>query len=89
MKIITNKRIYIQKKDLELIFKTTNSEKIPNNIIKKYKESDDAKDLDFIFFEDVGEIKFLNVFWFVINYNDIIDFNDLELSDYYYRDLEG
>ena len=89
MKIITNKRIYIQKKDLELIFKTTNSEKIPNNIIKKYKESDDAKDLDFIFFEDVGEIKFLNVFWFVINYNDIIDFNDLELSDYYYRDLHN
>jgi len=89
MKIITNNRIYIQKKDLELIFKTTNNKKIPNGIIEKYKESVDIQDLDFMFFEGVEEINFLNVFWFIINYNDIIDFDDEELSDYYYRDLQN
>ena len=52
MKIITNDRTYIQKKDLELIFKSTNSEDIPKNILKKYKENIDIQDLDFIFFED-------------------------------------
>lgn len=38
MKIITTNRIYIQKKDLELIFKAINNEEIPNNIIDKYKK---------------------------------------------------
>lgn len=89
MKIITNNRIYIQKKDLELIFKATNDEKIPINIIKKYKEQLDAKDLDFILFEDLKEIDFLNSFWFIINYHDIIDFNDSEIIDYHYRDLQN
>lgn len=89
MKIITNNKIYIQKKDLKLIFKTTNNEKIPNNIIEKYKENIGINDLDFIFFEDRKEIDFLNSFWFIINYNDIIDFNDLEIIDYYYSDLQN
>lgn len=89
MKIIANNGIYIQKKDLELIFKTTDIEKIPNNISKKYNKNIDIKDLGFIFFEDKEEIDFLNSFWFVINYNDIIDFNDLEIIDYYYRDLQN
>lgn len=87
MKIITTNKIYIQKKDLELIFKATNNEKIPNNIIDKYKKNISISDLDFIFFEDKKEIDFLNTFWFIINYNDIIDFNELELSDYYWKDL--
>lgn len=89
MKIIANNRIYIQKKDLELIFKTTDNAKIPNNIIEKYKESIDIQDLDFIFFENIEEINFLNAFWFVVNYEDIIDFNDSELLEYNYRDLEN
>lgn len=89
MKIVTNNRIYLQKKDLELIFKSTNHEKIPNNIIEKYKENIDIQDFGFIFFEEKKEIDFLNNFWFIINYNDIIDFNDLELIDYYYRDLQN
>lgn len=88
MKIITDNKIYIQKKDLKLIFNTTNSEKIPNNIIAKYKESTDKKDLDFIVFEDIKEVDFLNGFWFIINYNDIIDFTWLEITDYNYRDLQ-
>lgn len=88
MKIITNNRIYVQKKDLELILKATNNEKIPNNIIERYKEKIDLKDLEFIFFEVREEIDFLNSFWFIINYNDIIDFNDLEITDYYYKDLQ-
>ena len=66
MKIITNNRIYVQKKDLELILKATNNEKIPNNIIERYKEKIDLKDLEFIFFEVREEIDFLNSFWFII-----------------------
>ena len=52
MKIIVNDKIYIQKKDLELIFKTTNKEEIPDNIIEKYKVNVDAKDIGFIVFKD-------------------------------------
>lgn len=89
MKVITNNRIYIQKKDLELIFEITNSEKIPSNIIKKYEENINIKDLDFMSFEDRKEIDFLNSFWFIINYSDIIDFNEIEIIDYYYRDLQN
>ena len=88
MKIITNKGIYIQKKDLELIFSITDKDKIPINIINKFQENVDKKDIDFIFFEDKNEICFLNNFWFVIDYNDIIDFNDLEIIDYYFSDLQ-
>jgi hypothetical protein len=58
MKIITNDRTYIQKKDLELIFKSTNIKEITKNILKKYKENIDIQDLDFIFFEDKKEIDF-------------------------------
>ena len=88
MKIIVNDKIYIQKKDLELIFKTTNKEEIPYNIIEKYKENVDAKDIGFIVFEDKKEIDFLNNFWFVVNYSDIIDFDQLESADYYFEDLQ-
>lgn len=87
MKIIINHKIYIQKKDLKLIFKTTHNEKIPNNIINKYKENINIRDLDFIFFEDRSEVAFLNSFWFVINYDDIIDFNKSEIANYYLKDL--
>ena len=89
MKIIVNDKIYIQKKDLELIFKTTNKEEIPNNIIKKYKENIEIKDISFIAFEDKKEIDFLNEFWFVVNYRDIIDFDQLESVDYYFKDLQN
>lgn len=89
MKIIANDRIYIQKKDLELIFKTINKEEMPNNIIEKYKENVDIKDIDFIIFEDKKEVDFLNNFWFVVNYSDIIDFNQLEIIDYYFKDLRN
>lgn len=88
MKIITNNKIYIQKKDLELIFKLISTEEVPNNIVEKYKQNTNIKDLDFIFFEDKEEIDFLNSFWFVINLYDIIDFNDKELHEYNYSDLE-
>lgn len=88
MKIIINNKIYIQKKDLELIFKSIDNERIPNNIIKKYKKNINIKDLDFILFEDKKEIDFFNNFWFVLNYNDIIDFDDYEIIDYYYKDLQ-
>ena len=89
MKIIVNDRIYIQKKDLELIFKTTNKEELPNNIIEKYKENIEIKDISFIAFEDKKEIDFLNEFWFVVNYRDIIDFDQLESVAYYFKDLQN
>ena len=72
---------------MKLIFKTTHNEKIPNNIINKYKENINIRDLDFIFFEDRSEVAFLNSFWFVINYDDIIDFNKSEIANYYLKDL--
>ena len=89
MKIMVNDKIYIQKKDLELIFKATNNEEIPNNIIEKYKENIDMKDIGFILFADRKEIDFLNNFWFVVNYSDIIDFDELEIIDYYFKDLQN
>ncbi len=89
MKVITNNKIYVQKKDLELIFKIKNKDEVPNSIIEKYKENININDLDFILFESKKEIDFLNSFWFIINYSDIIDFNDLEILDYYGRDLHN
>ena len=89
MKITTNKGIFIQKKDLELIFLITDKDKIPINIINKLHENINMKDLDFMFFEDKNEIFFLNNFWFVINYNDIIDFDESEIIDYYFLDLQN
>lgn len=88
MKITTNNGIYIQKKDVELIFKSTNNEEIPKNIFEKYKENVDTKDMDFIFFGNGEEIEFLNDFWFVINYNELIDFDEIEVLDYYFKDLQ-
>jgi len=89
MKIIVNDKFYIQKKDLELIFKITKKDKIENNIIEKYKENIDIKDIGFILFEDKKEIDFLNNFWFVVDYRDIIDFDQLESVDYYFKDLQN
>lgn len=89
MKIITKDKFYIQKKDLELIFQTANKKEISNNIIEKYKENENKRDIDFIFFEDGKDANFLNSFWFVINYSDIIDFDDLEFMHYYFEDLQN
>lgn len=62
---------------------------MPLNIINKLQENGDKKDIDFIFFEDKNEISFLNNFWFVIDYNDIIDFDELEIWEYYCPDLQS
>lgn len=75
MKIIIDNKLYIQKKDLELIMKSCDTDKIPNNVIDKYKENVNLNDKSFIVFNDIKDIDFLNGFWFVINYNDFKDFN--------------
>ena len=86
MKITTNNGLYIQKKDLELIFKAT-GDVVPDNVVKQYKLNCNIKDIDFIFFVTEEEINFLNKFWFVIDYNDIIDFDFIEILDFYDKDL--
>jgi len=87
MKIIKDNKIYVQKKDLELIFKKTNKEEIPNNLIKKYKENLDKKDIEFIIFDDINDIEFINDFWFIIDYKDFMDLTYLENTDFYIGDL--
>lgn len=88
MKIIASNRIYIQKKDLELIFEITDKDKIPSNIVKKYQQNINIKELDFLYFEENEEVEFINNYWFVINYKDIIDFDDEEIREYNWKDLE-
>lgn len=87
MKIIINNKIYVQKKDLELIINSNITNSIPNNIINKYNENEKINDIDFIVFEDDKDIDYLNGFWFIINYNDLIDFTDMELCEYKSEDL--
>ena len=87
MKIIKDNKIYLQKKDLELIFKTTNKEEIPNNLIEKYKENSDKKDIEFIIFDNINDIEFINNFWFIIDYKDFVDLTYLENTDFYISDL--
>lgn len=89
MKIITNKGIFVQRKDLELILMTNSNEQIKDKIINKLNANIEKKELEFIFFEDLEEISFFDNFWFIINYNDIIDFNELEIIDYYFSDLQN
>lgn len=89
MKILTNAGIYIQKKDLDLILSITSEDKIPSKIINQHKQNINMRDLDFVFFEDKEAATFLNSFWFVINYNDIIDFDDLEIDKYSFYDSQN
>lgn len=87
MKININDKIYIQKKDIELIIKYINEEKTPKSIIEIYKEKTNLNELDFIEFNSKNEIDFLNSFWFIIDYIDFKDFSDLEIIDYRHNDL--
>lgn len=88
MKIITNNGLYIQKKDLDLIFKSTNHDQIPQSIFEIYKQND-TKDIGFILVKDDFDINFLNGFWFVLNYGDVIELNELEIGDYRFQDLQN
>ena len=89
MKIITNDGIYVQKKDLDLILKSTDNKKIPTSIVEKYKVSDSNKDDNFIFFKEADEFNFLNNVWFIVDYNDFIDLNFGEFTDFYLEDLDA
>lgn len=89
MKINVENGLYIQRKDLELIFESSKNKQIPNSILKKYQDSVETKDLGFILFDNGEDVEFLNGFWFVVNYNDIIDFDDIEILDYYFKDLQN
>lgn len=88
MKIITSKGIYVQKKDLDLIFNVTDNQEIPNIVIEKYTENANIEDIGFIFFDDKDVIKFLNNFSFIVNFNDFINLNFGEFTDFYFDDLQ-
>jgi len=87
MKANVNDKIYIQKKDIELIIKSTNKESIPQNIIDSYEQNQNLKELDFLEFNNKSDIDFLNKFWFIVNYNDFKDFTELEIVNYRMNDL--
>lgn len=88
MKIITSNGIYVQKKDIDLIFNVTDNQKIPNIIIEKYTANANIEDIGFIFFDDKDVIKFLNNFSFIVNFNDFINLNFGEFTDFYFDDLQ-
>ena len=87
MKIVTNNGVYVQKKDLELIFKITGNN-IPSVIIEEYRANINNKDMCFIFFKNKDIISFLNKFSFIINLNDFIDLDFGEFTDFYFEDLQ-
>lgn len=87
IKIIKDNKFYLQKKDLELIIKIVNKEEIPINLIEKYKESLDKKDLEFIIFDDINDLEFINNFWFIIDYKDFKDLTYLENTAFHISDL--
>ena len=88
VKIINNDKIYVQKKDLELIFKSTDSIQIPSKIAEIYKENIDKNDIDFITFSEKNIIDYLNKFWFIINYTDYVNISLLESVHFYIEDLQ-
>lgn len=89
MKIITPKGIYIQKKDLELIFLTTDKEEIPSNIINTFRKKINIKEENFIFFRNTEEVSFLDKFWFIVNFFDIMNYNESDSMDNYFQDLQS
>ena len=72
MKIINNDKIYVQKKDLDLIFKSIDIIQMPSKITEIYKENIDKNDIDFITFTEKNIIDYLNKFWFIINYRLLV-----------------
>ena len=85
MKININNKIYIQKKDIELIIKTINK-KTPKSIIEIYKENINLNELDFIQYYNKEDIDFFNSFWFIIDYNDFKDFTGYDFVEYRRKD---
>ena len=86
MKILKENKMYVQKKDLDLIFKTCDVEDIPDNLINEYNKNIVKQDFEFIIFDDIDIIDFINKFWFIIDYKDFADLTYLENTDFYMSD---
>ena len=86
MKININNKIYVQKKDIELIIEHISEDKTPKNIVDVYKK--DFKDFDFIEFKEKEDVDFINKFWFIIDYMDFKDFSECEIIQYRENDLK-
>lgn len=89
MKIHINNIFYIQKKDIELIRQFILPKNISLSIIDKYEISADLNDLDFIQFDNMDDIDFLNRFDFIIDYIDFKDFTGLEIFRYQEKDINA
>lgn len=87
MKILIENKMYVQKKDLDLIFKTCDVEDIPDNLINEYNKHKEKTDFSFITFFDNNTIDFINDFWFIIDYKDFADLTYLDYTDFYISDL--
>lgn len=79
MKIIVDDGICLQKKDLDLIFKVVGDDKIPKCIVDNYNLREDNNELSFIHFKGEEVVQFLDDFWFVVSYNDFIDFENSDI----------
>lgn len=79
MKIITDDGICLQKKDLDLIFKVEDENKMPKSIVDNYNSCKKDDELSFIYLKGSDTVRFLDDFWFVVSYNDFIDFEDRDI----------
>lgn len=84
MKIVLDKEIYVQKKDLDFLI--SRMDEIPDTIIRKIflpgqTIIDSCVKYDFVKFDDPSHIEFLNSIKWILDYSDVKDLNDDELIE--------
>ncbi len=82
MKIRTKDKLYVQLKDIELILLSYKQEEIPQNILKVFNSHQTQDINEFIAFTSAEDIEFLDSIWFILNYNEFMDFTDYEIVNY-------
>lgn len=84
MKVVLDKAIYVQKKDLDfLIYRM---DEIPDTIIRKIflpgqTIIDSCVKYDFVKFDDPSHIEFLNSMKWILDYAEVKDLNDEEIVE--------
>ena len=84
MKIVLDKELYVQKKDLDfLIYRM---DEIPDTIIRKIFSPgqtviDSCVKYDFVKFDDPSHIEFLNSMKWILDYDEVKDLNDEEIVE--------